>query len=159
MDIVREDAQSEDIQSEDTDSQVILVVDDQQTHVEIIEQVLNKEESCFQIVTLPTASEAIAYLRNRAQYTLSQRPDLVLINLNLQDGKAADILTEIKTDATLRQIPVIVLSEQATDTDVLTSYQQRCNCFVMKPQDLTSLRLKMQAIKSFWLSLVTLPAK
>ena len=143
--------------------QLILVVDDQLDHLEIIEQVLTDKNEPYaehcKIITLSTTAESIDFLRRRGAYAAVQRPDLVLMNMHLADKQAHTILSEIKTDPALRQIPTIVLTASASDDDILNSYRQRCNCFVLKPQDLNQLDSTLKVIKSFWLNLVTLPLK
>lgn len=139
--------------------QLILVIDDQQDHLEIIERVLIDSTRYAQIVTIATTREAIGFLRRQGQYAQAQRPDMVLMNMRLTDGQAQTILTEIKADPKLRQIPTIILTPDADSDDILNSYRQQCNGFVLKPENLDDLSETLQVIKSFWLDLVTLPAK
>lgn len=136
---------------------LILVVDDQRDHLQMIEQILADEASCYQIVPVSTTSEAVEFLQRKGGHEQAMRPDIVLMNMRLLDGQAQSILSTIKTDPSLRQIPTIILSSDASTDDILMSYQQRCNSFVLKPQDLTTLSEILQVIKSFWLDLVTLP--
>lgn len=139
--------------------QLILVVDDQLEHLQVIEQVLSNDASNTQIVTASTTSEAIDFILGQGQHVDSPRPDIVLLNMRLTDGQARTLLATIKENHKLKQIPTIILTPDANQDDVLNSYRQQCNSFVIKPQDLTHLSATLQVIKSFWLNLVTLPIK
>ena len=136
---------------------LILVIDDQQEHLEIIEQVLTNSTVQCQIVSVRNSSQAMDFLHHQGDYQQVPRPDLILLDAHLPDGKGQAILSEVKTDASLRRIPTIVLSPVDDQTSIIDSYQMQCNSYVIKPQDLIHLTDVMQVIESFWLNIVTLP--
>lgn len=138
---------------------LVLVVDDQHDHLKVIERVLCKEDTNAQIITMATTTEATDFILSQGRHADSQRPDIVLLNMRLADGQAQTLLTTIKANPQLKRIPTIILTPDASADDVLNSYRSQCNSFVVKPQDLDHLSATLQVIKSFWLSLVTLPAK
>jgi chemotaxis family two-component system response regulator Rcp1 len=136
---------------------LILVIDDQQEHLQIIEQVLANSTIPCQVVSIPNSSQAIDFLRHRGNYHQASRPDLILLDAHLPDGNSQAVLLEVKTDDALRRIPIIVLSPTADQSNVINSYQLQCNSYVIKPQDLINLTEVIQVIESFWLNIVTLP--
>ena len=107
------------------------------------------------VVTDGTA--ALAYLRKEAPYEDTPRPDLVLLDLNLPRRDGREVLQEIKDDADLRHIPVIVLTTSQAEEDVLRAYRLSANCYVTKPVDLHQFNRIVQAIEEFWLTVVRLP--
>lgn len=96
--------------------------------------------------------EALAYLRRQPPYAEAPRPHLVLLDLNMprKDGRAA--LAEIKSDASLRTIPVVVLTTSESMHDVRESYRAHANAYVTKPVDLDELTAKINALSEFWLT-------
>ncbi|NEQ54437.1 MAG: response regulator [Leptolyngbya sp. SIO3F4] len=136
---------------------LILVVDDHREHLEIIKQVLASSTIPCQVVTVPNSSQALDFLHHQGDYQQATRPDLILLDPHLPDGNGQSILLEIKTDASLRRIPTIVLSHTSEPNSILSNYQLQCNSYVVKPQDLIHLGDVMQVIESFWLNIVTLP--
>jgi len=138
---------------------LVLVVDDQHDHLQVIERVLREDNTSTQIITMPTTTEATDFIFSQGQHVDAQRPDLVLLNTRLADGQAQTLLTTIKATPQLKRIPTIILTPDASQDEVLNSYRRQCNSFVVKPRDLAHLSATLQVIKSFWLSLVTLPAK
>ena len=71
----------------------------------------------------------------RASYADAPRPDLILLDLNLPRKDGREVLAEIKADADLRSIPVVVLTTSEAEEDVLRSYDLHANAYVTKPVD------------------------
>lgn len=97
--------------------------------------------------------EAMRYLRRPD----ADRPDLLLLDLNLPRKDGREVLAEIKGDPLLRRIPVVVLTTSQADPDVLRSYDLHANCFVAKPLDLEGFLHVLKSIAEFWGRTVLLP--
>lgn len=145
----------------------VLVVDNQPDHGRVIEEVLAESSAHCEVVTVSTQAAALALFQNptsqeqthQEQTHDARTPDIVLLNMALLDQETQTMLAFIKSNEALRQIPTIIMTASANESDILTSYQQRCNCFVIKPQDKAQLKETLNVISSFWLDLVTLPLK
>ena len=72
-----------------------------------------------------------------------------------KDGREA--LREIKSDAELRRIPVVVLTTSEAEQDILQSYDLGVNAFVTKPVTFDALAEAMQSLGEFWFDLAKLP--
>ena len=101
--------------------------------------------------------EAMAYLRCEGKYKDEQKPDLILLDLNLPRKDGRQVLEEIKEDPELRIIPVVVLTTSAAEEDVLRTYNLHANCYITKPVDLDQFLRIVKTIEDFWLSVVKLP--
>jgi chemotaxis family two-component system response regulator Rcp1 len=102
-------------------------------------------------------AKAMAFLKHEGQYANVPRPDLILLDLNLPKKDGREVLAEIKEDATLKTIPVVILTTSSADADVLRSYQLHANCYITKPVGLEGFLTVVKSIDSFWLSVVRLP--
>src|SRR6267142_1093077 len=80
-----------------------------------------------------------------------------LLDLNLPKKDGREVLQEIKADAGLMRIPVVVLTTSKAEEDVLKTYQLHANCYVTKPVDLEQFIKVVKSIDNFWLTVVTLP--
>lgn len=69
-------------------------------------------------------------------------PDLVLLDINLPDGNGLDFLQEIKHH---QNIPVILLTANDMETDVVAGFSLGANDYVTKPFSLAILRARIQA--------------
>jgi CheY-like chemotaxis protein len=80
-----------------------------------------------------------------------------LLDLNLPRKDGRQVLAEIKSDPSLRTIPVVILTTSASEEDVLKAYGLHANAYIKKPVDLDEFLRVVQAVEDFWLTLVTLP--
>jgi CheY-like chemotaxis protein len=69
-----------------------------------------------------------------------------------------EVLAEIKEDAELKRIPVVILTTSSLDADILRSYNLHANCYITKPINMVEFLKVVTAIQDFWLTIVTLPA-
>jgi CheY-like chemotaxis protein len=102
-------------------------------------------------------AEALAYLRHEPPYTDVSRPDLILLDLNLPRRDGPEVLQELKNDADLKHIPVIVLTTSDDGGDILRSYQLHANAYVTKPMDFDGFTEAIRQIDNFFVSVVKLP--
>lgn len=100
---------------------------------------------------------AMEYLRKQGEYTDVLRPDLIVLDLNLPGMDGREVLAEVKADADLKRIPVVVLTTSNSEEDILRSYNLNANCYVTKPFDVRQFMQVVQLISNFWLAAVKLP--
>ncbi len=131
----------------------ILLVEDSSTDAFLIQEALSQvsEDHTLEVVT--DGEQAIERLRNGA------RPDLVLLDLNLPRKDGREVLAEIKADAALKTIPVVVLTTSQAEQDILKSYRLSANCYITKPVDLDQFITVVKSIEDFWLAIVKLPTE
>jgi two-component system, chemotaxis family, response regulator Rcp1 len=103
--------------------------------------------------------EAMAFLRREGKYVHATRPDLILLDLNLPKKDGREVLAEIKSDAQLRRIPVVVLTMSSAEQDILTAYDLHANCYITKPVDLDQFSAAIRGIEEFWFTIVKLPPR
>lgn len=92
-------------------------------------------------------------LRRQGRHAAVLRPDL--INLPKKGGR--EVLEEVKADATLREIPVVILTMSQAERDIIDSYRLHANAYVTKPVDLEQFLKVVQIMEQFWLEIVKLP--
>lgn len=102
---------------------------------------------------------AMEYLHRQDEYASVPRPDLILLDLNLPGMDGREVLAEVKSDPSLKLIPVVVLTTSADEHDVLRSYNLNANCYVTKPLDVHQFIQVVQLISTFWVAAVRLPTE
>jgi two-component system, chemotaxis family, response regulator Rcp1 len=135
----------------------ILLVEDNPGDVRLTIEGLNEGKVRNHLHVARDGVEALAFLRRQAQFADVVRPDLILLDLNLPRKDGREVLAEIKSDADLKTIPVVVLTTSRAEQDVLNSYQLQANCYITKPVDLEQFITVVKSIEDFWLTIVTLP--
>ncbi|MFD9704598.1 response regulator [Lentzea sp. NPDC059081] len=101
--------------------------------------------------------EALEFLRREGQYVNAPRPGLILLDLNLPRKDGREVLSEIKADAELRSIPVVVLTTSEAEEDILRSYSLYANAYVTKPVDFDRFIDVVRQIDDFFVTVVKLP--
>jgi len=103
--------------------------------------------------------ELLDYLLRRGKFDAQTLPPgLILLDLNMPVKDGREVLREIKSSPSLRQIPVVVLTTSHADTDIELIYQLGANSFITKPVRYESLVGVMRILSQYWLQTVELPA-
>ena len=105
--------------------------------------------------------ELLDYLMRRGKYSqpaIAPRPGLILLDLNMPRKDGREALREIKADAELRRIPVVVFTTSKADTDIGGMYDLGANSFISKPIQFDALVNVMRILGQYWFNTVELPA-
>jgi len=135
----------------------ILLVEDNPGDVRLTEEALREGKVYNNLRVAVDGEKAWAFLRREESYATAPRPDLILLDLNLPRRDGRELLADIKADADLRRIPVVILTTSKAEEDILRTYDLHANCYVTKPVDLDQFLKVVRAIEDFWLTVVKLP--
>ena len=135
----------------------ILLVEDNPGDVRLTQEALGEAKVRNNLAVARDGVEALSYLRREPPFEEASRPDLILLDLNLPRKDGREVLAEIKADADLRRLPVVVLTTSSAEKDVLESYNLYANCYITKPVDLDQFVRIVSSIEDFWLTIVKLP--
>lgn len=136
----------------------ILMVEDSPADSNVVEILLKKESFPFRIHIATDGEEAMEFLKRTGAYTSAPVPSLILLDLNLPRLDGMAVLREIKSDPSLRAIPVIVITSSVRDEDVRAAYEHSASCYMRKPRDLNGYREMLSLLKKFWFEQAQLPA-
>ncbi len=135
----------------------ILVVEDNLSDIELLRYFMRSAADSVNLVVAGDGVEALRMLRGEEPYRTRLRPCLILLDLNLPRKDGREVLSELKQDPSLMQIPVVVLSTSAAMQDVTQAYELHANCYLQKPTTAKEYEETIRGIKTFWLSLAKLP--
>ncbi|MFD9940855.1 response regulator [Nonomuraea sp. NPDC059023] len=135
----------------------VLLVEDDQGDILLTREAfeLNKVKNRLHVVN--DGEQALAFLRREEGYADAPRPDLVLLDLNLPRMDGMEVLQEVKADAALRSIPVVILTTSEAEEDIIRSYQLHANAYVTKPVDFDQFIRVVRQIDNFFVTVVKLP--
>ena len=136
----------------------ILLVEDNDGDARLAMEALRDATFTHQLHHVRDGDEAMDFLHRRGRHAGARRPGLILLDLNLPRKNGREVLSEIKSDARLRRIPVVILSASSAEEDIARSHELHANCYVVKPLDLERFLEVTRSIVTFWLSTVALPA-
>ena len=134
----------------------ILLVEDNPADVRLTKQAIQKSELVSQLDVVKDGVEAIKFLQKFKKDSHVDRPDLILLDLNLPKKSGLEVLKEIKEDEDLRRIPVVVLTISSNEEDLLKAYNLHANCFINKPLNIKEFYIIIEFICTFWFKVVKL---
>lgn len=137
----------------------ILLVEDDPGDVLLIKEALAEHKVGNTLAVVSDGVLAMEYMRGEGEYAGIERPELVLLDLNLPRKSGNEVLAELKDDPELALIPVVVLTTSKAEEDVLRSYQQHANAYITKPLDFERFKQIVHQIDDFFIGLVQLPPR
>lgn len=140
---------------------VVIIAEDDPDDRLLIEDALNEAAAhTVEVHFVVDGAELMDYLYHRGRYRDDRnapRPELVLLDLNMPRKSGLEVLEEIKQDAALRTIPVVVLTTSAAEEHIARSYELGGSGYVTKPNTFSELVEMMRTIQRYWFKTVELP--
>lgn len=112
-------------------SATVLCIEDNESNLKLVEAVLQSKRNA-ELISAASGVQGIEMARDR-------RPDLVLLDLNLPDIHGYDVLGELRSDLRTRDIPVVVISADATKYQIDRMMAGGAEAYLTKPLDLREL--------------------
>jgi two-component system, response regulator len=148
------------MQSQLTQSQSILLVEDNHDDYEATCRAFEKANLRNPIVWCKSGRDALDYLKKEGAYKEAgreTRPGLVLLDLNMPGMDGRKTLEAIKQDEILKRIPVVILTTSSDERDIKACYQAGANTYVQKPVSFEGLIEAIKRLKAYWFEIALLP--
>jgi CheY-like chemotaxis protein len=143
-----------DVHAEEMD---VLLVEDNPGDIRLAQEAFAASKRPINIHVARDGVDAMAFLQKEGAYARAPRPHLILLDLNLPKMNGREVLVKIKTDASLKSIPTIILTSSELEADLQTSYENSANCYVTKPKDFETFVDFVRAIETLWFVLTSEP--
>ncbi len=138
----------------------ILMADDDAQDRMLTEKALRKTRLLNPLYFVRDGMELMDFLKCRGAYAepgKAPRPGLIFLDLNMPKLDGREALGEIKSDANLRRIPIVVLTTSKAEEDVVRTYDLGVNSYITKPVTFQGLVDIMVALETYWFKIVLLP--
>jgi CheY-like chemotaxis protein len=135
----------------------VLLVEDDRDDALFVRMAFKYSRPDIRLLAVDDGLEAVKYLQSTPPFAdreLFPFPDAVLLDLQLRSMNGFQVLRWIRSCncATVKQLPVVVLTGSLNQEDSQTSYQLGASSFVIKPCSLDSLKKAMNHIADRWLT-------
>jgi CheY-like chemotaxis protein len=137
----------------------ILMVEDDPGDVFLIREALKSSNLDFTVHHADNGERALDFLHRRPPFQSSERPDLILLDLNLPRVNGIEVLRDVKSVPELSNIPVIVLTTSKSEADANLCRQLGANDFISKAPSFEEFLAVGRAIETFWLERPTSPGE
>jgi CheY-like chemotaxis protein len=138
----------------------ILMADDDEDDRLMTREALEEAHLSNDIYFVENGEELLDYLHHRGKYSNpadSPNPGLILLDLNMPKKDGREVLKEIKTDLSLRHIPIVILTTSKAEDDIVKTYRLGVNSFITKPVSFEGLVDVMRTLAKYWFQIVKLP--
>ena len=137
----------------------ILLVEDNIGDIRLTQEALKESNLIVNLTVARDGIEAMELLHGKGSHGTRPNPDLILLDLNLPRKDGREVLQEIKNDADLKRIPVVVLTTSEAEADILATYGLHANCYITKPVDMDKFIKIVKMLEEFWFTIVKLPPR
>ncbi len=128
----------------------VLLVEDDDDHADLTRFALEEHNAGHRVDRVADGAAALDYLFQRGAYAGADRPDLVLLDLNLPRKGGLEVLAAVKEDPERRVIPIVVLTTSDAETDRARAYGSYANSYVVKPVNFDKFQAMIQELGDYW---------
>lgn len=130
----------------------ILLVDDSPRDTEMALEALQHYHIANEVVALRDGAEALDYLHRRGGFAGrdAAEPAVILLDLKMPKVDGLEVLRDIKADARLKVIPVVMMTSSREEQDLVRSYQLGANAYVVKPLGFHEFVEAVKVVGAFW---------
>jgi CheY-like chemotaxis protein len=130
----------------------ILMVEDDPKDVELTLTALEEYNLANEVIVTRDGAQALDYLYCRGEFEARScdNPAVLLLDLKLPKVDGLEVLKQIKSDDSLKLIPVVVLTSSKEEKDMVASYKLGVNAYVVKPVDFHEFVNAIKELGAFW---------
>lgn len=131
----------------------VLLVEDNLADAEMAIDTLRSQRLANHIEWVKDGEAALDYLFCRGAYAQREMllPKLVMLDLKLPKVDGLEVLRAMKADLRLRNVPVVMLTSSADESDLVRSYGLGVNSYVVKPVDFDLFCAEVSKLGFYWL--------
>jgi len=140
----------------------ILLIEDNPNDAELSLYALKKYKVANSIFHARDGAEALDYIFCTGPFSnrqIEDVPRVILLDLKLPKVDGHEVLRRIKSDDRTKNIPVVVLTSSREERDVIESYHQGVNSYIVKPIDFEQFTEAVRKLGMYWLLLNEIPQK
>lgn len=98
------------------------------------------------VFRVSNGEEALAFLRKSGPYANAERPQLMVLDLNLPKIDGLSVLSRMRNDESLRAIPVIVISTSSRPADKEKAFSLGARHYIVKPDNFEKLTEQVREV-------------
>ena len=139
----------------------ILLAEDSPKDVELILEALSESNLANNVSVVKDGVEAMEFLRCEGKYKLRTpgNPAVLFLDIKMPRKDGMEVLREIRSDESLKTLPVVILTSSREEQDLIRSYDLGVNAFVVKPVNFKEFIEAVKQLGIFWAIINELPRK
>ncbi len=141
--------------------QPLLIIEDSDEDFVALTRMINQAKISNPVYRCEDGEEALEFLYRQGKYedeTLSPRPCLIVLDLNLPGTDGREVLAQLKQNQDLKTIPVVIFSTSSNPKDVDACYRHGISGYIVKPMNADRLNQLVKTFLDYWFQTVELPS-
>jgi len=136
----------------------ILLVEDNPADIRLAQETLKDYKLQNSLIVLRDGASALSYLKQEGKYANAPVPDMLLLDLALPKVDGLEVLREIRNDAKLKDLPVVILTASTIDPRMMEHYNVSADCVILKPLTVERYLEAVRCFSHIGLSIVKIAA-
>ena len=139
-----------------SESKIILLIEDNTDDERLTLRALRRNNVINEVVVAVDGQQALDYLFGSGTFEgrdLDVMPSVVILDLKLPRLSGIEVLERIRTNERTTHIPVVVLTANEDENQVVEAYKRGANSFVQKPTDPSDYSEMVLQLTMYWLLL------
>jgi CheY-like chemotaxis protein len=130
----------------------VLLVEDNPNDLELTLVALDKSQLANEVIIARDGQEAIDYLTSEGEWKerAPGNPAVILLDLKLPKIDGLEVLDRIRSNTTLKSVPVVMLTSSREEQDLVRSYELGVNAYVVKPVEFAEFVEAISDLGVFW---------
>ena len=137
----------------------ILLVEDNYNDIELTLEALSEENLGNRVDVVNDGVEAMEFLRCEGKFQNRKKefPAVIILDIKMPRMDGIEVLRELKSDAELKIIPVVMLTSSREEPDLKKCYELGTNAYIVKPVNFKDFFEAVKQLGIFWALLNELP--
>ena len=136
----------------------VLLVEDNLDDARLAIEALRRGDIKHRLTLVRDGEEALEFLQQTGRFVHAPKPDLILLDLHLPKRDGREVLTVVRSELQLKQVPIVILTASKAHEDLVRSELLQVDAYMVKPVDLEKFVALIRQLRHFWHADVILPA-
>jgi len=139
-----------------TNNRFVLLVEDNADDEALTLRAFKKSRIKNEITVVRDGEEAVDFLFASGKYSkrnAADLPEVVLLDLKIPKLNGHQVLERIRANPATKTLPVIVLTSSNEEVDLMKSYENGANSYIVKPVDTNQFISCIEQLGLYWLVL------
>jgi CheY-like chemotaxis protein len=139
---------------------IILMADDDADDRLLAKEAMHESRVLNELYFVEDGVQLLSYLRGEEKYSdrsVYPMPGLILLDLNMPKMDGREALAEIKADARLCRIPVVILTTSKAEADRMRGHDLGAASYITKPVTFDALVELMRTLGKYWVEFMESP--
>jgi CheY-like chemotaxis protein len=137
----------------------ILLIEPNHGDVRLFEEKFRQGKIFNSVNTVPTGEAALEFVSQRGEYKEAPSPDVILLDPQLPGKSGIEVLSVLRDEPELCEIPVIVLTSSELGEEIVKSHGLDADEYIKKPVEVEEFVAFIQEVEDFWLAIVQSDSK